>query len=163
MTAKRQAEAIARRLRAAAVTPPPATVTGSSSPILERVRRGADHLDCWTDPVIASRLDHRLRLPLTGIRPLNPNSVLAATFDGPFVVLRPGDTDRRRNTCSIETRHRGGRVDHRLRLGHAVAHRLGVAAGDLVLVFDTLDAGQLVVTTPGVLAAAALAQMGGVS
>jgi hypothetical protein len=108
MTAKRQAEAIARRLRAAAVTPPPAAMTGGSSPILDRVRRGADHLDCWTDPVIASRLDHRLRLPLTGIRPLNPSS--------------------------IETRHRGGRVDHRLRLGHAVAHRLGVAAGDLVLV-----------------------------
>jgi hypothetical protein len=160
MTAKRQAEAIARRLRAAAATAPPATVTGGSSPILERVRRGTDHLDCWTDPVIASRLDHRLRLTLTGIRPLNPNRFLGATFDGPFVLLWSSDTDRRRNTCSIETRHRGGRVDHRLRLGHAVAHRLGVGAGDLVLVFDVVEASQLVVTTPGVLAAAALERMG---
>jgi hypothetical protein len=38
---------------------------------------------------------------------------------------------------------------------------LGAVAGDLVLVFDSVDAGQLVVTTPGVLAAAALEQKGG--
>jgi len=82
--------------------------------------------------------------------PPHSDSALARTFDGPIVILRPGNADRRRNACSIETCHRGGRVDHRMRLAHAFAHGLGVAVGDLVLVFDVVRVGPFVVTTPGV-------------
>ena len=84
MTAQRQAAAFVRCRRAAALTPHPATLAGSSSPVLERARRGALHLGCWTDPVIASRLDRRLRLALTEICPVHSNSVLAATFADPI-------------------------------------------------------------------------------
>ena len=97
VTAKRQAEAIVRRLRAAAQPTPAPSVTGAESPILERLRRGTDHLDCWDAPVVAGRLDHRLRLALPGILPPEGFGVLAATFDGLFVILQATDGQRRRN------------------------------------------------------------------
>lgn len=88
INAKRQVEAITRRLRAAAVRHPPAAATGGSSPVSELAHRGAGPVDCWDRRDLEGRRDHRLGLALSRLPSPDDFSVLFGTFDEPILILQ---------------------------------------------------------------------------
>ena len=94
INAKRQVEAITRRLRAAAVTHPPAAATGGSSPIFELAHGGAGQVDCWHGRDLEGRPDHRLGLALSRLPSPDDFSVLVGTFDEPILILQATGVQR---------------------------------------------------------------------
>ena len=158
MTAKKQAELVAKRLRAAADAPVAAAGRAEVAPALAGARAHAAVLPTWDVPHVAGRLDARRRVSLHALEACPDADTFDVTFDGPFAVLTPSSTGSHRGRCGLENRPRNGSSHQRLRLSVAVTQRLQVGPGDMVLVFADLEGERLVVSSPTVLAAAAMAR-----
>jgi hypothetical protein len=154
MSAIRRSELVVRRLRTATVIPRRAAAASTNVGALESLRVLRRQPAVCDVAHTAGRLDACRRVPLGGLDGWDSAGALDAVCDGPWVVLRRGSGERRRERCALEARTRNGAINIRLRLTSAVTRWLSVGAGDLVVVYADPDGQRLWVTSPAVLAAA---------
>ena len=157
MTAKKRAALVAERLRAAAVAPIAATVGDEITLKQATPRAHAAPLPTWDVPHVAGRLDARRRISLHALHDCPDTDFFDVSFNGPWIVLTPATSRSPRGRCGLEDRQRNGSSHRRLRLSVAVTERLHLGTGDAVLVLADIQGGRLVVSSPTVLAAAAMA------
>jgi hypothetical protein len=123
MTPKKQAELVAKRLRAAADFSVATVDRSAASPALAGARAHAVMLPTWNVPHVAGRLDAGRRVSLHSLSECPDADRFDVTFHGPFVVLSPSSTGLRRGQCGVENQPRNGSVHRRLRLSVAVTER----------------------------------------